>query len=380
MISQRAQKLAMAKAALGKSQEQVQGMFTSLVDQYEQVINGKQHELEIAKSHTPGFLGRLGASSIQSNIDAYNKTRAEKLGGFNYQFAPLAPDISHVQALVEAGDLPGFEYLQVDPSSWGRLTGALDFTELSSAKMVSGAVDANTITEGEKRKLSSALVDQFRGMKLPNFNEDAARRAVESALGDGDKTQLAQFAQQAGIPLSTMYHFLNEAAMGSEENTANPEWMKIMQLQARYRQQYGGQESLENMALEQAKNALKTRSSLARKAALKIDGSHTTLEDMRSAIEVIASMRRKGTLDSAGEALLGRFDAARLGELKKAQAAVPQAQTDAETAARELGDLAEMQSDDDVLAQIKAMYPQQAGIGANRAGIAALLGRMGPRP
>lgn len=380
LVASRAQRMALANAALGKSKEQVNGMLDSLVQNYEQLINSKQQEMSMAKSHAPAFLGRLAANDLQSNIDAYNKVKAEKLGGFNYNFAPLAPDISEVLGQVQAGELPGFEYVNIDPSMWGRLTGLFDFTELSSAKMVGGVADADTISKNEQRKLSTALVEQLKGMKIPNFNETAASQAIELALSGGDKGQIAQVVQKSGVPMGTLHYLLNEAVLGSEENNTNPEWVRLNQLSAKYLQQYGAQKSLQAVALDQAKNAMRTRAQIARRGAFAFEGGDTTLEDMRSAFEMLQGVRKTGQMSSAADTLLGRLEPARAGDLRKAMAAVPGAQAEMETAMRELGDLTEMQTDDDALAALMAEQPGLAQISAQRSGIDRLIKGLGARP
>jgi hypothetical protein len=376
--SKKAMTASLSSRLLGKSQREIAAIAGQLRDELGRKVSAEQQNQALAAKFGGSFLSRLDEEDRKASLakfqDFHSRQTAYGIDSFN----PLSANFGDVGAAISTGALDGVEWLDLDPTTFSRVTGFGGNTT-TQAGAVSGYVDPATMSETIKGRLIEGTVQQLNEMGLRNFNPDAARKLVGLAMSGGSKAEIAQLSTQAGIPTSTLKYLFDAAARGHEATSSNTRYQRLMEADARYRQEAGYQQNdLKVMAIAKAKEAYGAKSKYLRMAANSFDDMD--LNDYNAGIEVLGEIQRTGEMSGLAAGRLGKIGlGAEAGRLGCLIAQIPGAKQQAEEAAYGLGDVAEEEQTLQALAPLMLARSQRGGDEAYLKMLDELMGQYGPQ-
>jgi len=347
--SKKSMAAAISGRLLGKSQSEIASIAGQLRDELGRKVSAEQQNQKLAANFSASLVNRFDESDRKAAAAKFETFRGQQ-ESFSNSVNWAAPDFGDVGAGISTGALEGTEWLELAPTHAGRLTG-LGFNRTSQFGAFNGYVDPATMSETIKGRLIDGTVQQLGEMGFKNLNQDAARKLVGLAMTGGSKAEIAQLSTQAGIPTSTLKYLFDAAARAHEDTSSNARYQKLMEADARYRQEAGYQQNdLKVMAIAKAKEAYGAKSKYLRMAANSFDDMDLT--DYNAGIDYLGEIQKTGQMSDLARSALDRLglgsEASRLGGLI---ARIPGAKQQAEDAAYGLG------NSEESLQSLQAMAP-----------------------
>lgn len=380
--SKKAMATALSSRMLGKTTRENEAILDLLKDELTRKVSIEQQNQALAGKFVPSLTSRIDKMGQDSSVKKFQEFHAKQTGGLRGYIDPLNPfsaNFGDVGSAVSTGALEGLEWLNLQPSSAGRITGLGGSTTTQADAVVGsgltprGYVDPGTMAETIKGRLVEGTLMQLGEMGFKNLNQDAARNLVMTALSGGSKAEVAKLAAAAGVPTSTLKYLFDGAARAYEASSSNPRYQKLMEMDARFRELAGYQENdLKVMAVTKAKEAYGTTQKYYRSAANAFDDM--SLEDYNAGIDVLGNLKKTGQYsDLAGSALEKVGLGSETERLKKLMGRIPQAKEDLEASAIGLGDIEEQTSSLQSMAPVLMARGATAGTTAYQKRLAELL-------
>lgn len=369
--SKKAMATALSSRMLGKTTRENEAILDLLKDELTRKVSIEQQNQALASKFVPSLTSRIDKMSQDASVKKFEEFNAaqQREGG-----AGLIPNALNIYATnfgdlgsaVSTGALEGLEWLNLTPSSYGRVLGISGNTTAQGAAF-NGYVDPGTMAETIKGRIVEGTLQQLGEMGIKNFNQEAARNLVMTAMGGGTKAEIARLSAAAGIPTSTLKYLFDGGSRAYENTTNNPRYQKLMQMDAQFREAAGFQENdLKVMAVTKAKEAYGATQKYYRTAANAFDDMN--IDDYNAGIDMLGNLKKTGQYsDLAGSTLEKIGLSSEAERLKKLMGRIPQAKEDLEASAIGLGDLEEESS------AMQAMAPLMMGRGA-ASGTQAYLG------
>lgn len=370
--SKKAMATALSSRMLGKTTRENEAMLDMLTDQLKRKVGVEQENIALAGKFVPSLTARIDKMSQDASMRKFQEFHALQTRGLD-AINPLSTNYSDVGSAVSTGALEGLEWLNLRPSTAGRITGlgggstTTADAVIDSGLTARGYVDPGTMAETIKGRIVEGTLQQLGEMGFKNLNQEAARNLVMAAMSGGTKAEIARLSAAAGIPTSTLKYLFDGGARAYENTTNNPRYQQLMQRDAEFRQAAGFQANdMKVMAMTKAKEAYGTTQKYYRTAASAFDDMD--ISDYNAGIEVLGEMKKRGQFTDLAGSTLSRLGMSEETErLRKLMSRIPQAKEDLEESAIGLGDIEEESS------AMQAMAPLMMGRGA-AAGTPAYLG------
>ena len=376
--SKKAMAASLSGRLLGKSQSEISAIAVQLRDELGRKVNAEQQNQALAAKFGASFVGRLDEEDRKASLAKFQEFHSRQTAYGIDSFNPLSANFNDIGAAISTGALDGVEWLDLNPTTFSRLSGFGQNTT-TQAGAVSGYVDPATMSETIKGRLIEGTVQQLNEMGLRNFNPEAAKKLVGLAMSGGTKAEIAQLSTQAGIPTSTLKYLFDAAARAHEASSTNTRYQNLMQMDAKYRQEAGYQENdLKVMAVARAKEAYGAKSKYLRMAANSFDDMD--LNDYNAGIDYLGEIQKTGQMSDLARSALGKIgfgsEAGRLGGLI---ARIPGAKQQAEEAAYGLGDIASEEETLKAMAPLMLARSRRGGDEAYMKMLDELMGQYGPQ-
>lgn len=366
--------VALGSRLVGKSQREIDSMIDMLSDNLGRQVGLEQQNQALAQKFAGSLVSRFDEGDRAASIEKYKQFKAKQEGGFDV-LNPFSPNFGDIEAGVSTGALPGIEWLDLEPTNFGRLRG-LDPHATTQAKAVRGYVDPATMSETIKGRLVEGTLQQLDEMGMKGINKDAARGLVQAAFNGSNKAEIARLASAANVPTTALKYLFDAAARAHEDTSNNERYKQLVADEALYSKEAGGQDDLKVMAIRKAREAYGAKSKLLRTAANAFDDMD--LSDYNAAIEYLGQVKKTGKLSDLARSAFGKVGlGSEASRLEGLMARVPEAKQQLEDASVGLGDVEEESSALEALLPVLMMQRGVAGNSAYRAGIADLLGKYG---
>lgn len=342
----KAQQLVLAQRMQGQTKEGIQRMLNGYESQLGRLADLAQREQDLGLRFSKSLVGNFDTESQEANVNqlkaflARQTYRVSDAGPFSYVTEPSFKDLE-LQA--HAGDAPGLEWLQLSPTSFGGLRGALDPRQTGDVSAMTGEMDAATMTKTLQERLSRGTLATLRTMGVKGYNEDAAKQLVDAAFAGKSAEELSALAQRANVPVSSLKVMLDSAARQYEANDSNERWARLRSLDAAAIEAAGGQKSLRREGLRMEMNAFKAKGKMLREAANRIPGMD--LEEVKAGLGDLKTLKETGVFSDMIERSAERLGLGREARaLRSKYAELPAAEEGLIRASTDTGDLAEQEA------------------------------------
>lgn len=358
--SRLAMSLTLAMQLPGKTERQKQALLTQLEQQIGQQANVERQNLKIANDYSSGLISTFDERGRAATVEKFNQFKAAQSG----VASPLSPNFSDIEQEFNTGATPGGEWLDLAPVATPLSGLGFETTTQGGALAGPGASSA-AMTDVLKNRVLESTLEYLPRMGMKNVNMDAARTLLQRAISGGaDKAELAQLAQNAGIPTTTLKYLFKSAGDAYNPSTTNARWMD---LNARYTDavaRAGGQmNDIRVQAIAKAMDAFKSQNRILHGVSSLFDA--TGVEDLDEGINVIRDIGKTGQMSGLAASRLARLgygtEAARLNQLV---ADLPGAVDQAKLASLELGNLAE---DEETMRSLAPLQMRGAGLAGTNA-------------
>jgi hypothetical protein len=367
-----AMSLTLATQLPGKTERERQSLLTRLSQQIGQKANVERQNLKMASDFTPGLIGTFDEKNRAASVEKFNQFMAGQTGAASV----FGPNFADIQAEVNTGATPGMEWM--DLVNVSTPLAGLGFQTTTQGGAIGGPGQSSAaMTDVLKGRVLESALEYLPKMGMKGVNLDATRALLQKALAGGaSKAEIAQMAQAANVPVTTLKYLFQSAADAYNPSQTNSRWMDLNNRYVAALDKAGGQTNdLRVQATLKAMDAFKSQNRILHGVASLFDA--TGVEDLDEAVKFLDEAGKTGQISPLATSRFGSLgygsDVERLIQYGQQ---IPEQMERAKLAAVEQGNLAE---DEASMRALASLMMRGAALGGNDAYLKRLADMIGER-
>lgn len=367
-----AMSLTLATQLPGKTERERQSLLTRLSQQIGQQANIERNNLKMASDFTPGLIGTFDEKNRAASVEKFNQFKASQSG----VDSPISPSFADIEAEVNTGQTPGLEWLELGPVATP-LSGAFFDTTIQGGAITGPGQSAAAMTDVLKGRVLDSVLEYLPKMGMKGVNLDATRSLLQKALAGGaSKAEIAQMAQAANVPVTTLKYLFQSAADAYNPAQTNSRWMDLNNRYVAALDKAGGQTNdLRVQATLKAMDAFKSQNRILHGVASLFDA--TGVEDLDEAVKFLDEAGKTGEISPLAATRLRPLGyGSEVDRLLQYGQQIPEQMERAKLAAVEQGNLAE---DEASMRALAPLMMRGAALGGNDAYLKRLADMIGER-